>query len=501
MTKVNFSSFWLLLIVSMATVVFNSCGENEGANKPPACSITNPQNNAQFNMDEAISVTVVAEDSDGTIAEVQLYVDNVGHSLKETFPYNFTINAGELTPGTHTLKAVAKDNQGAKGESTVSITINQPSTESPDFISFSDGKIPNTWQTTAWSIDNTVGFDDIYSLKAVENGVAVVTSKTFDVLSYVEFYTTGNNFYFYIDGVRSDYIQLSNTGNWQKWIYAISQGAHTFKWETTSASKLNLDAIKFAPSVLPEVHTIDVTQRDGYSVTVNYILSSNGNNAINAQGVCWSVTTHPTVANNKTTNVETLAGSYTSVMENLLHNTTYYVRAYASNGIGTVYGEELSIETSKSFVGDHYQGGIVVYVDATRKHGLIAAPEDQSVGIQWYNGNWVDTGATDTAMGTGKSNTTAIIQVQGTGIYAAKICDDLVLNGYDDWYLPSKDELNMLYQNRNVIEGFSDDTYWSSSEIITSYAWYKSSGYQNPLLIDNSYTKDNIYRVRAVRSF
>ena len=52
-------------------------------------------------------------------------------------------------------------------ESTVNITVNQPPTESPDFVTFSAGKIPNTWQTTAWVIDNTVGYDDIYSLKAM----------------------------------------------------------------------------------------------------------------------------------------------------------------------------------------------------------------------------------------------------------------------------------------------------------------------------------------------
>ena len=124
------SLFLVQTLMSLTLVFMASCSDDDkgvedipGVNKPPTCSITNPQSNAQFNMDEAISVTVVAEDSDGTIAEVQLYIDNVGHSLKAEFPYNFTINAGELTPGTHTLKAVAKDNEGAKVESTINIKI------------------------------------------------------------------------------------------------------------------------------------------------------------------------------------------------------------------------------------------------------------------------------------------------------------------------------------------------------------------------------------------
>ena len=500
----NVYLFMIQSLMALSLVLSVGCSKDDpdnelipGNNKPPTCSISNPQNNAQFSMDESITVTVVAEDTDGTIVEVQLYVDNVGHSLKTAFPYNFTINAGELSAGSHTLKTVAKDNDGAKSEATVAVTIKQPSTESPDFVSFSDGKIPNTWQTTAWTIDNTVGFDDIYSLNVSESGVAVVTSKKIEAYSYVEFYTTGDNFYFYIDGVRVYPIKFDNTGNWQQWTYAISPGTHTFKWETTSSTKLNLDAIKFAPSGLPEIYTVYVTQSDGYSVIVDYVLLSNGNNTT-THGVCWSTSPNPVVAGNKTTNTESIADSYMSLITNLNHNTTYYFRAYATNTVGTVYGEELTIMTSESFVGDFYQGGIVVWVDETGEHGLIAAPEDQNIGIQWYNGSYISTGATGTSIGTGQSNTTKIVQMQGSGSYAAKLCDDLILNGYDDWFLPSKDELNILYQNRVLIGGFAPDVYWSSSELNYLNAWYQpfNNGYQN-----YNYYKDITYRVRAVRAF
>ena len=492
--------FLTQMLIVLSLLFVTSCDKEDDINQPPVCSIVNPPNNTQFGVDENILVTAVAEDSDGAIIEVKLYVNNVGHSLKTTFPYNFTINAGELTPGTHTLKAVAKDNQGTNGEATVSIIINQLSTESSNFVSFADGKIPNTWQTTTWTIDNTIGYDDLYSLKAIKSDVAVVTTKTFEVFSYIEFFTTGNNFNFYIDGIRSNSINSSNTGNWQQWIYALSPGTHTLKWETTSSSKLNIDAIKFAPSGLPEVHTIDITQRAGNFATVNCTLSSNGNNVITALGICWSTTPHPTINDSKTTNTEGLTGNYTNSIKNLIHNTTYYVRAYASNGAGTVYGEELSF-SPKILIGDHYQGGIVAYIDATGKHGLIAAPEDQSSASLWNNGSSiVFTGAIGTAIGTGKSNTKAIVKAQGEGIYAAKLCDDLVLNGYDDWYLPSKDELNILYQNKDLIGGFDSSYYWSSSELYGdyNYAWYQEfyAGRQ-----DYYYKNYYMWRVRAVRDF
>lgn len=98
-------------------------------------------------------------------------------------------------------------------------------------------------------------------------------------------------------------------------------------------------------------------------------------------------------------------------------------------------------------IGKNYQGGIIFYVDGTGAHGLIAAPTDQSDGIQWYNGSYIDTGATATAVGTGLANTKKIVTAQGTGSYAAKLCFNLVIGAYSDWYLPSKDELNLMYQN------------------------------------------------------
>ena len=78
----------------------------------------------------------------------------------------------------------------------------------------------------------------------------------------------------------------------------------------------------------------------------------------------------------------------------------------------------------------------------------------------------METGATGTAIGTGQANTTAIVTTQGAGSYAAQLCNDLTVGGYNDWFLPSKDELDLMYENLYLQEvgGFTDDYYWSSSE-------------------------------------
>ncbi len=162
--------------------------------------------------------------------------------------------------------------------------------------------------------------------------------------------------------------------------------------------------------------------------------------------------------------------------------------------------------SENAVVGNLFQGGIIGYVlqpgdpgyDAFVPHGIIVTPGDQSTSIKWFNGTHTITGATGTAIGTGETNTNTIVVSQGAGNYAAKICQDLVLNGYDDWYLPSKDELNKIYQNKAAIGGFAGTGYWSSTEENFQSAWilYFTSG----TLTFGDKNASNI-RVRAIRTF
>ena len=147
-------------------------------------------------------------------------------------------------------------------------------------------------------------------------------------------------------------------------------------------------------------------------------------------------------------------------------------------------------------------GGLIFYDKGSYSDGwryLEAAPSDQSTGIQWYNGTYVVTGATGTAIGTGQANTTAIVAAQEAGNYAAQLCNDLTEGGYSDWFLPSKDELNWMRENLYLkgVGGFVGYGYWSSSEFYASSAWYQyfCNGLQNG---NYEYLT---YRVRAVRAF
>ncbi|MBU1718868.1 MAG: DUF1566 domain-containing protein [Bacteroidetes bacterium] len=145
-------------------------------------------------------------------------------------------------------------------------------------------------------------------------------------------------------------------------------------------------------------------------------------------------------------------------------------------------------------VGDWFHGGIVFYTDGTG-HGLIAPQQDQSSGVEWGCYGTSIPGAT--SLTDGAANTTAIVAACATRPIAASLCDELSLNGYSDWFLPAKDQLNYLYQQKTLVGGFTTDYYWSSSEDDANYAWIQGfySGYQN--FGNKSYA----VCVRCVRSF
>lgn len=166
-------------------------------------------------------------------------------------------------------------------------------------------------------------------------------------------------------------------------------------------------------------------------------------------------------------------------------------------------GDELKIPEPELSIGDTHEGGIIFYLDATKQHGLVCAPTDQSTSIPWSNnGTNVTTNATGSDIGTGMANTLAIVNTQGAGSYAAQICNDLVLGGYSDWFLPSKSECFTMYFNLKTMKqmgNFSDNKYWSSTEaaIDKAFSQYANDGYPPT----GGYYKTTNYSVRAVRAF
>ena len=143
---------------------------------------------------------------------------------------------------------------------------------------------------------------------------------------------------------------------------------------------------------------------------------------------------------------------------------------------------------------------------------LETAPEDYHNG-DTYTYYWGDDGTfrTGTAIGTGKANTATIVNYTSSSRNpnAATASNDYSVTVgekvYDDWFLPSKDELNEMYENlcKNGIGNFTTNNpyYWSSSEneSLSNDAWLQ--GFTYGTQYDYISRNNNIYRVRPIRAF
>ena len=160
-------------------------------------------------------------------------------------------------------------------------------------------------------------------------------------------------------------------------------------------------------------------------------------------------------------------------------------------------------------IGDTHQGGIIFYLDGNGG-GLIAAPEDLEWTYEWgCLLTQVEDGGNLIQIGTGYQNTLDIINQQCStelgGVAAAQAAKDDQINGFNDWYLPSRDELYQMYlkigqgglDSNNNIGDFSISQYWSSSESNFSNAWIVAFSVGS----SESILKNTLGKVRAIRSF
>jgi len=151
-------------------------------------------------------------------------------------------------------------------------------------------------------------------------------------------------------------------------------------------------------------------------------------------------------------------------------------------------------------IGDTFAGGFIIFLEPSGCHGLVCALSDQAVDVQWNSAPTYNTGAYSKSLYTGDVNTRLAANLLDPGLYAPLICDTLTVNGYDDWYLPSHDELYLLYNARRLgIPGFSYlSIYWSSTTDNNQYFAYEVNMANGRV---QGVRKDEVNSVRAVRKF
>ena len=171
--------------------------------------------------------------------------------------------------------------------------------------------------------NNSVGVNGSISLTDVDRTTGNITSSPL-FISSTDFHLQASSPCVqagtYIDFNTTDY-------DGQGWLTPPSMGAY----------ELYGDGV-------PVVSTSPVTSITGTTAVSGGVISSDGGQAVTARGVCWSTSSLPTVAGDKTTD-GTGTGTFTSSVTGLTNGVTYYLRAYATNSIGTAYGGQYVFTT------------------------------------------------------------------------------------------------------------------------------------------------------------
>ena len=269
------------------------------------------------------------------------------------------------------------------------------------------------------------------------------------------------------------------------------------------------------PATAPDAPIIGIATAGDAQATVTFTApTSDGGSAITAYTASISSTNMLTPVDITSTLKQ--AGNGTITVTGLTNGAAYTFTVTATNAIGTSAASAASnlvtpIQPQPATVGDLRAGGVVFWVDPTdNTHGLVCALEDYQSRVEWGcsgtdlpsvpnvfrndEGDLVGPGA---EIGYGEPNTTGILADCSSAAAA------LAARSYGpEWFLPSINELNEIYVNKETLESVSgvvafSNFYWSSTEIDNIYAWRQNvvDGFQ--FIFGKSYTGS----VRAVRAF
>lgn len=236
---------------------------------------------------------------------------------------------------------------------------------------------------------------------------------------------------------------------------------------------------------MPIVTTVSIGDIFSTKVRVKGNITSNGGGKILEHGFVYSKERmEPSLGNGaeKRSFTGNVLGEFQAVLSGLQKNTLYYVRAFATNELGTTYGATMTFRTLLLGVGDEHEGGIIVYLFkngdtdyvAGELHGLIV-PKKEDLPTQSYDWgclySWRDY-RTD-SLGGGAIITQYIASCSSSSSAAYYILREYRAAGKWDWYLPNLGELFLIKKQKQILD-ITEGEYWSSSWRSEYRAYYVS---------------------------
>jgi len=206
----------------------------------PTVAITAPTSGSTHALGSSITVNATASDSDGFITQVAFYLDDVWQFTDSTSPYSWSWDTAFAGAGSHTIKAIATDNNSNTAENSVNITLLAPADEGFESGDFSAYLWLNT-SAVPWTVQSAEKYSGTYAAKSGAIGhygeTDLSLTQTVSAAGTISFYykvsseSGYDKFAFLIDGVQQ--VEDSGTVPWTLASYPVSAGNRTFTWRYT----------------------------------------------------------------------------------------------------------------------------------------------------------------------------------------------------------------------------------------------------------------------------
>lgn len=218
------------------------------------------------------------------------------------------------------------------------------------------------------------------------------------------------------------------------------------------------EILSFEINGQPSVITLNATNVEETTATLNGRIDYEGDPAYTERGFVYSLSyPNPTVDDPVTATTRVVVSGtskeFCANIANLTQNSTYYVRAYAINNVGTVYGDAIEFSNCDYFI--------------LSSDGIMVQKYDISSGATWDDAN--------------------------------NLCKASKVGGYSDWRLPTIGECKAIYTNKKKLN-IIDDYYWTSEESSYYNKYYYYSFYDSSYRRYDYVISSNTYRVRCVRT-